>query len=67
MANLRTAEHECRKSGELVWIDLPTGGVKCVTDPEWMERHSKNQRAHAEDERKRFNWRLQHPVDEQPL
>ena len=63
-ANDRTMNHPRRASGELVWIDLPNGQVKCVSHPAWQARYHDDEVKRAEEDRQKFNHRQRNPVGE---
>jgi hypothetical protein len=62
-ANERTQFHPRRQDGELVWIPTATGGIKLVTQPDWLARYQREQARSAEEERRRFNHRRANPLE----
>lgn len=47
------------------WV-VGAGGTPFITDdPEWSARHHENERRKGDEERRRHNWRLMHPITEE--
>jgi hypothetical protein len=59
----RNAELDAQGKG-LVWIVGTSGTVMLTDDEQASARRRKREAEAQEEERKRFNWRLMHPVTE---
>ena len=62
--NERFSEHPRYVSGELRWVVGHDGQPKLETQPDWLAKYQRDQARAAEEQRQRFNWRREHPIDE---
>lgn len=47
---------------DMKWIVDGSGDVRLVDDVNWSASHAKAEDDHKESERRKFNWRQDHPI-----
>lgn len=47
---------------DLKWVLGPSGELLLVDREEWSDAHAKAEDDHKESERRKFNWRQDHPI-----
>ena len=61
-ANARFVDHP--RADELEWYVTPMGDVNLRTSDGWYAKYAKEQKRLIEEERRLFNYRRAHPVDQ---